>query len=129
MSSRPPATTPSVIYSPSSKLVDYGSLSIADIRTTDFIRFTNFQLNSDAQIMQFYRDVFTQGWQYRVYVAAIDAVNSTHSVAPSNLSSEAKTLIGTTLHTKFRQFGCINKNYTTGIALLNSTRDGYEFLE
>ena len=31
VSSRPPATTPSVIYSPTTKLVDYGGLCIADI--------------------------------------------------------------------------------------------------
>ena len=126
--SKPPVPK-QFVYSTAAHTVDYANLAVDDIKTTDFIRFTNFQLQNDDQIMQFYRDVYTQGWQYKVYVESIDAVDNHTTVAPNHLSIEAKTLIGQTLHTKFRQHGTIKDTYTKGRALLNSTRDGYEFLE
>ena len=128
VSSKPPLSKPHV-YSPAAHTVDYTTLAVNKIKTTDFIRFTNFELQNDDQIMQFYRDVHTQGWQYKVYIESINAVHQVTTVAPVNLSPEATRLIGQTLHTKFSQRGTINPSYIKGWALLNSTRDEYEFLE
>ena len=111
------------------KTVNYTNAALDNIRTTNFICYTKFQLHSDDQIMQFYCNIYTQRWQYWVYVKAIDNVGPKNSVAPFDLSSEANRIIDQILSTRFCQRGTINPSYTASNALFNSTRDGYEFLE
>ena len=50
-----------LICSASEKNNDYVNLTLDDIRTRDFIYYTNFKLYNDAHIMLFYRNVYTQG--------------------------------------------------------------------
>ena len=79
--------------------------------------------------MQFYCDIHTQGWQYKVYIKTINAVDQVTTVAPVDISPEATKIMGQTLYTNVWQPGIIHLSYTKGRALLNSTRDGYKFLE
>ena len=99
------------------------------ICTVDFIRYTNFLLNSTEDILKFYSDVQTQGMQYNVVLRHIDDIQPYDTLFPSDLPAQSIALISTTLFNKFRQQKVVAKDYSIGQNLLKATTDGFIFLK
>ena len=114
---QPPLTTP-----------DYAALTINDVKLTDFIRFTNFSLKQEDEIMGFYRDVYSQGHQYGIHFKDINNINQQDGIISSTLPIDIAQMLAKTLHSKFKAQHVIATEYSTAQNLLRSTTDGYEFL-
>ena len=63
--------------------------------------------------MGFYRDVFSQGSQYNIYLRDIDDINQTKGIVPAGLPTTVMLLTGKTLHSKFKQGNVIDRRYKT----------------
>ena len=109
--------------------MDCSRITPAFIKTVDFQRYTNFNLNATDDILKFYSDVQSQGSQYNVLLRHIDEITPTATLYPSDLPPESIVLISSTLINKFRQDKVVSPNYEIGQNLLKTTTDGFTFLK
>ena len=105
-------TTPDSFSTPTSG-TGFTLMTCNDVRTIDFIRYTNFQLTSAQEIMGFYRDLFSQGSQYNIHLHYIKKTNQTKGIMPASLPTNVMLLTGKTLHSKFKKDNVIDRHYKT----------------
>ena len=110
-------------------IINHSLLVLNKIQTTNFIRNTNLTLNNRISIMQFYCNIFTQGFQYNIFVNNINVVDQLTNIALYTLLPPAKLIIKQTLHKKFRQDTTIHSSFAIAKALLQLTNNGIFFLE
>ena len=104
-------------------------ITILDVKATNFIKYTSLKLNDRNSILTFYKDLYTQGLQYNILVRPEDEIDDTHDVIPDGITPDVRDAISATLYSKFRQDSVIPATFKDAANLLDSTHDGYEFLQ
>ena len=100
-----------------------------DVDVTNFLKYVYVKLQDRIGIMQFYRNLQSQGLRYNIYLRKDNEIDKDHGVIPDGLTHETEEIISTAIYSKCMQDKIIDESFTEAINLRATTRNGFQFLQ
>ena len=104
-------------------------VSPAQINATNFLKYVHVSLKDKNQILNFYKNLVTQSKAYNIFITPESDITKSLGAQPLHMSDESRDATSTALYTKFCQIGTIDLEYKNAHSLLQTTTDGYVFLQ
>ena len=104
-------------------------VSPAQINATNFLKYVHVSLKDKNQILNFYKNLVTQSKAYNIFITPESDITKSLGAQPLHMSDESRDATSTALYTKFCQIGTIDLAYSNAHSLLQTTTDGYVFLQ